>query len=475
MLTSKDSTNISFWLITIAILLGLTLPVLIQDGMFLDGVYYSCIAHNLSQGIGDFWFAIYSRMGQVSYAAFHEQPPLVFGIEALCYKLLGDSIYTERIYTFMTMVAAAWLIHKLWQELFKADARLAPLSWLPILLWITMPICFWSYRNNMCENTMAVFALAAVWFLYRYIHYNNWWYVCIAAILIVAASLSKGPPGLFPIATIAIAATIGGLIPIPRAIYATCVLILIVVLCFMAILSLPHAADSLYIYFFKRLLGRVQAEPTVGSHWVTLVYIAQELITSVILLAIVAILRKKRKKDWNAPTPHQSAWQLIVIGAAGTLPLMLTLVQKAFYMVAAMPYFAMGIAMWLAPAVHTGMEDYLSSRTPQRILRYIGTVALLFSIAMTAAMYGKTSRDTDVLHDVYTMGKVIGKHQSVMGYHNVCYDLVLENYLVRNFNIEIVLTDTPQYFIWAKNTEPAPPAPYQKVNLPLVKYELYKR
>jgi hypothetical protein len=42
---------------------------------------------------------------------------------------------------------------------------------------------------------------------------------------------------------------------------------------------------------------------------------------------------------------------LIAIGLSGALPLMLTMVQKSFYMVAALPMIAVGLAVWAAPQV----------------------------------------------------------------------------------------------------------------------------
>ncbi len=56
-------------------------------------------------------------------ASFHEQPPLVFGIQALFFKLLGNSMYVERFYTFLTACITALLIVVFWKMIFKNDVK----------------------------------------------------------------------------------------------------------------------------------------------------------------------------------------------------------------------------------------------------------------------------------------------------------------------------------------------------------------
>lgn len=155
-----------FWLITFSLLIGLTLPTLIQDGMFMDAMLYTSVSHNLSMGIGTFWFPQFSLHNLAKLSSFHEQPPLVFGIQALFFKLLGDSLYVERFYTLLTMCITALLIHMFWKDIFTNN-NLKKMGWLPILLWISIPVCFWSYSNNMHENTMGIFTLLAVLLMYK--------------------------------------------------------------------------------------------------------------------------------------------------------------------------------------------------------------------------------------------------------------------------------------------------------------------
>ena len=85
----------------------------------MDGMLYTSVAHNLGNGIGTFWFPQFSLHNLAGLNAFHEQPPLVFGIQAIFFKIFGDSMYVERVYTFITICITAFLINLLWKEIYK--------------------------------------------------------------------------------------------------------------------------------------------------------------------------------------------------------------------------------------------------------------------------------------------------------------------------------------------------------------------
>ena len=99
---------------------------------------------------------------------------MVFGTAAswlldtiFIFKIFGSSMYVERFYTFLTMCISAVLINGLWRNIYKTNKEIMHLGWLPVVLWITIPVCFWSFSNNMLENTMGVFILASALFCYK--------------------------------------------------------------------------------------------------------------------------------------------------------------------------------------------------------------------------------------------------------------------------------------------------------------------
>ena len=114
-------------------------------------------------------------------------------------KYLGNSLYIERFYTFLMIVLIYFLISKLWRTVFEGKPNYSKLDWLPTLLWIGIPVCFWSYRSNMLENTVSVFALCSILISYKQILSNKEKLILwiISGFFVFLSSFSKGLPGLF--------------------------------------------------------------------------------------------------------------------------------------------------------------------------------------------------------------------------------------------------------------------------------------
>jgi len=168
---TSNNKLLPFWFITISVFIALILPTLIKDGMFMDGQLYACVSKNLADGLGTFWFPFLCETCWNSGSGFFlEHPPLVYGIQSLFFKSLGDSIYVERFYSFLTAIITAYLILLTWKLILNDNSELRKLSWLPVLFWIITPVCFWSYQNNVQENTMGIFTLASVYFTLKWLN-----------------------------------------------------------------------------------------------------------------------------------------------------------------------------------------------------------------------------------------------------------------------------------------------------------------
>ena len=121
----------------------------------MDGLWYDTISRNLSAGIGSFWRPIVTPTLSVPFFADH--PPLVFGIESLFFRVLGDHWWVGKFYGFFTLLLAALLIVALW----RAAGGFVGDGWLPLLFWLSAPLITWSFSNEMLENTMLLFQLGA--------------------------------------------------------------------------------------------------------------------------------------------------------------------------------------------------------------------------------------------------------------------------------------------------------------------------
>jgi 4-amino-4-deoxy-L-arabinose transferase-like glycosyltransferase len=466
-----------FWLFAFSILIGLTLPTLIKDGMFMDAMLYTCVSHNLSMGIGTFWFPQFSLHNVAGLSSFHEQPPLVFGIQSLFFRLLGDSMYVERFYTFTTLVLSAMLIVLLWKEVFKDELAYLTKGWLPLIFWITIPVCFWSYSNNMHENTLTIFTLLAVLFSLKAFRAEKYSFLLmtLSGLAVFLATLSKGLPGLFPIGVPLLYWIITGKIRFSAAFVQTLIIVLVPALFYTLLLLFPESRESLSIYFFKRALHRINEVPTVDSRFYILGRLLMELIPQFILVVVFLIIGRIRKINLRLTDHLREIIFFLAVGLSASLPLMLTLVQKGFYFVPALPYFATGLAMLIVPVVSGLTHKNTAGSKLHRNLLIASSLLLLSVATFSFAQVGKTGRNKELLHDVYLIGKIVPQHSVVsipIGLWNA-WDL--QCYLIRYYNISLETGKVNWYSI---RNSPMPEDSvflYRRIEIPTQQYHLYSR
>lgn len=480
MLYKIKSVNTPFWILTVVVFIALLLPKMIQEGLFLDGMLYACVSKNLANGYGTFWFPKFSELGIAGLETFHEHPPLVFGIQALFFKVFGNSFYTEKIYSFFTACVTAWLIVSSWKLIQKGNPEYVRFSWLPVLFWIIMPIVFYSFQNNLMENTMGIFILMAFYFALKALKLEQqvWLNLILSGISIFLASFSKGIPGLFPIGIVGIWWLVKRTISFKQMVIYTTVLILVPALIYLALIFFnENAFESLSNYTVKRLFHRVQNAHTVGSRFHVLEKLVVETLPAIMLTIIFLVsgsfkmLRNKIQKTYNFDILF-----VFLVGLSGTIPLMLTLVQKSFYFIHALPFFALTMAMLSAPVI----AKWIGKVKIQSILfkvfyfsTYVGLIVVLF---YSYKQIGKTERDQEILHDVHLVGDVIPSGTLIGIDNDMHNDWGLHTYMVRYYNISFDPNNENQHsFILSKKPKPEfDSSEFMRVDLPLKVYSLYE-
>jgi len=472
----NKKTSSIFWVFTLSLVFGLTLPVLIQHAMFQDAMLYSSVSHNLSIGFGTFWFPQYSTLNIEGIPSFHEQPPLVFGIQALFFKMLGDSIYVERIYTFVMLLLHLFLINQLWKTIFRNDKKYKDYGWLPILFFIIIPICHWSFRNNMLENTLSIFTLSSIIISYRQvvsgkINFFKWF---LSGVFIFLASFSKGVPGFFPLIFPFIYWIITKKISLKQMLIFTGILSATPLLIYFVILLFPEGRESLSIYFFQRLLGRVHTMPTTLYRLDIAWRVFTELIP-VLVISIIIILIKKNIVKSNFIFIKTDFLLFLAIGLSGSLPLMLTSVQKGFYLVPSMPYFSIAFAIVIVPGIFALVSKINVYSKKFKIVRTLSIVVFASVIIFTGFQKNQISRHEDMLNDVNKIGNLVPQFSTLTVPPELYnqYDFVFQGFLVRYYNISISPYEEYTYFIKEKKSMSAIPEKYHRTDLDLSLFELY--
>lgn len=466
-----------FWIITISVLIGLTLPTLIRDGMFMDAMLYTSVAHNLSMGIGTFWFPQFSLHNIAGLTSFHEQPPLVFGIQSVFFKILGDSLYVERFYTFLTMCITALLINLLWKEIYRNNNGLKSLGWLPIILWITIPVCFWSYSNNMHENTMGIFTLSSVLLIYKASQSEKYRLMTwvLAGVFIFLATLSKGLPGFFPIIVPFLYWLTIRKNTFSKTFLQTFIITLVPVIIYGILFLIPESKESLSTYLFKRALHRINEVPTIDNRFFILYRLFTELLPQISFVVIFFIIANLTKIKSQISKNLRSSVFFIAVGLSASVPLMLTMVQKGFYAVPALPFFAIGLSILIADIILHLTERIDVQNKKYKLFLLLSSLLLLSTITFSFIQIGKPGRNKELLHDVYLIGNVVPRQTTVSIPKYMWNEWDLQCYLMRYFNISLEPKFHNYYFILDNSLRADTLTGYKKVDIKTIQYDLYKR
>lgn len=473
------SENRSFWLAIISIFIILIVPVLIKDGMFMDGQQYSCVSMNLANGLGSFWFPFLNQTWhRCNSIFFMEHPPLVYWLQSLFFNVLGYGMYTERIYSFLAAIANAFIISLIWKLIFHDEKEIKKMSWLPILFWIIIPVCFWSFQNNMMENTMGIFTSLSVFFSLKGLTGNKKHtiiYLLVSGVFIFLASFSKGVPGFFPLVVPFICWFTYRNISFIKSALFTFILFAVPVIIYSLLIINDNAYESLRFYLFERVLCRISEDVTAESHFYIIYRLFCELIPGILLCTIFFFIFKRGSPGRKYFFKNINSLLFFLIGTAGSLPIMLTMAQKSFYFVPSLAFFALSLAILVAPGIKQLVSHIDCRKTIFRIFFIFSVALFIFSFSYSALQIGKASRDSEMLSDVYKIGKTVPQKSILNSDKKLFEKWNLQFYLYRYFLISIDPTyNIHQYYLGVKESSHPDTAVYKKILLQTQCYDLYK-
>ena len=389
------SNNTPFWLLLIGLFLILVSKSLLTEGMFFDGVTYASISRNMAEGQGTFWNPHYT---QTLYPEFRQHPPLALGMEALAFKAFGDHWWVEKAYSVLMFLLSGLFIALIW----KRTTNNLRWAWLPMLFWFAMPLVSWSATNNLLENTMSVFVLLSVYLMIVGYQRNHKIWLFLSAVALLLAFLSKGFTGLFPL-----------VFPILYCAFdqkrkwiqgpLDSLILLVALAVFAGIMFLVCPGSFGYIKDYVRLqvIGGGLYEATASSRFYIVFALLQQLIIPFALALVLVICKTKSKVNSKVfEFPPDKAWfyVFLIMGLVGVLPIMVSVKQRDFYMLAALPFFALGcghitlsmLTLWL-PKITPKVRGWMTLGA--------GCVVLL-GLVLNVVHIGKYGRDEALIEEV---------------------------------------------------------------------------
>ncbi len=473
---SKVNTVFYFWLFTLSVILVLISAPLIQDGVFMDGMLYISVGKNLSEGIGTFWNQSFSKTCMFEY---HEQPPLYGGLISVFFKVFGDSIYTERLFCFSFLIATYFVLIKFW-KLLITDSVNTKHSWLPVFYFSIIPVVFWAFQNHVEETVMVLFDLSAVYFIYYSIEKDNheYFYLFVSAFFIYLASLTKGLQGLFPLAALPLCWIIH---PKRNKLKQTIIQSVFICICFVILylftfLIFKDAYGSFEKYFSIRLVNTFNhVGATTEDRFYLLFKLMLELIPLVVLTILLFFFAKKKSMVSQSNEVKTNFIWLLLIGLSGSLPLMITLEQRGFYLVTSMPFFCLAFALLSFNYFTSLLQNTKFSVSISTVLKSISVILFLCSFMYFILSFGKIKRDKELLHDVYLCKTFMQKGEVVGIPGEMWNDWNIQTYMVRHHYISLSMGKENPYFILRKDLgKELLPENYIKKNLPTQFFDVYE-
>ncbi len=430
---------------------------LLTRGMFMDGLIYTSVAANMAEGVGSFWHPVYTA---TQFPQFYEHPPLMMWLLSLWFRLFGTGMMAAKGYSVAVVLLTAALTVAVWKQLgFKTS-----LGWLPLLMMTLIPDVALAAHNNYLESTMTLFVLASVWLVLR--GKGVGWHL-LAGVMLAAAFLTKGPTGLFPLALPALLWLFGERRGLGQMALGTLAMALglatpLALLWF----CVPDAQEFMHKYFENQVIGGSQVLVTSRTYIVKTLF-SHTAVVLVVALAVVLFGILKKSAPWR---PTRDSWRrfglVFALALCGTLPMMVSTKQRAFYLLTVFPFVALAVAALLEPLARH-MEKQL-----QRPAMTVATVAVLIAAVITNALhYGKPGRDKVMLHDMDVMAAEVHDGEQVALAPELASNNSLHGYWYFYHRVTLDANAQHRHLIAAEDVADTT---YIEVPLPTEEYHLYR-
>jgi 4-amino-4-deoxy-L-arabinose transferase-like glycosyltransferase len=443
------SNGKAFWIFTIAVFFALHVLSLIQDDMFLDGVTYAAISKNLAHGYGTFWMPHYT---QTKDAVFHGHPPLVFGIQSLFFRVLGDSLYVERLFTLVMTLLSGVGIALCWHLLFEKTSYRS-YSWLPVLLWMITPLVLWSNKNNILENVVHLFAIFSVYFVSKSLLKGSLLSAFLGGVFIFLALLSKGPVGLFPLVVPFIFLFVFKRFEQSKAQLHSAIIIFVPITLFsFLIFILPEVKSNFESYFAAQLYPSISglSGGSGSNRFSILVELFIELIvpaTPLFLIFLKSIADKERVNFINSKT----ALYFLMIALSASLPILISSKLRKYYLTPSISFYVLAISALIIPYL-----DVLFTAIKDRMKVWL--VGLSYSILLAVFLFSvfrfeSFKTEKPLIADSYKLSQIILAGSIISATDDVNEDWRLIAYLSRIGYLSLENKIGNDYFLARKSEE----------------------
>lgn len=464
---NKSDPNYTFSLITLILFLAIFGFSIFSDGMFFDGIFYAAVSNNYAHHIGTFWAMEYSP---TLLPPFNDQPPLALFLQAIFFKMLGDSIYVERFYCFLFALLNIYIIKKVW---ILVSNKAGDLFCLPVLIWIIIPLTGWTFQNNLIEVTMSAFDLLAIYYIIKGCKTNSFFHFVIGGIFICCAGLSKGFQGLFPIISPLLYWWVYRETMFTKAVMQFLSVLLIPVLLMAFLFIYPASNHSLQLYLEDRIAGTFNhVQDTTTTHFFLLFKLLLQLLIPVSLIVITWLFI--RKSTIEKTTDDKTPYFFLLVGLSASLPLMVTLEQREFYLTTSLPYFALALGLISFPIIKYALLKLSTLNLHHKLINNVLMGFILLLIITIALTSSKPKREGDLIADLSVIHRVVPEYTSISIPSELNSNWTYHAYFMRYCKLSLDDKNKQKYFLSDIEMIAPTDSCYKNLDLPLKKFKLFE-
>lgn len=410
-----ERIHAAFFLAVTGIFLLLVSPGLLTEGMFLDGLWYSSIADNLSSDLTRLWHLSYT---DTISTRFYSHPPLAIWLESLWFAVLGDAFWVEKLCSFSCVVLAASVLVLIWKQLgFEMKY-----SFLPLFFLVLVPDISWAATNNMLENTMMIFVLLTVLFMLKsHEGKRKWLFVLLSSLTLFLSFMTKGFTGLYTLAFPFCMWLVRREETFMKMFCDTLCVLVLFMLWFALMVTLSDSAQTYFRNYFSLVLSGVEVR-TVSSRFTIIYKFVSQLLPSVCVLILFALcgikfrkngfrkeknLFRKEKNGIRIRKPLDLSAVFMLLALCGVVPVMLSLKQRGFYVLTVYPFCAIAFSVLVLPTVKKMFEIW-NDRTKNIIFAF-SLFLFVSGIAANVFNFGRVGRDETKIEDMKVILRKVGR------------------------------------------------------------------
>jgi hypothetical protein len=227
-------------------------------------------------------------------------------------------------------------------------------------------------------------------------------------------------------------------------------------------------------YINKQVIGSINNTQTVNSRLFIIFRLFQELLPAMIIVLLIFVFTYKYKY-----TISNSKWVYIffAFGLSGVIPIMISLKQSGFYILATYPFFSISLALIAVPGVSFLINKINIKGLGFKIFKILGLLLLVTGLTVAFLQINKIGRDNEKVSDIYKVINIISNDSLISIEPSLRSDWLLHGYFQRYAGISLDFTNLSnhQYLLMIKGDKGDYLSKYKKVPVNLNLYELYKK